>query len=84
MMNYSFVYVLRSFQDGSFYIGYTKNLSQRLEYHNAGKVKYTKGKMPWKIVHYEKFERDSEARKREIQLKKSSWHKKQLFDKLKK
>ena len=37
------------------YVGYTKNLSQRLKLHNSGKgAKYTKGRS-WKIIYSKKF-----------------------------
>lgn len=79
MMNLSYVYVLESQKDFTRYIGYTKDLKLRLIYHNGGKSKYTKTKRPWNLVYYEAYASDSWARKREIQLKKSSWHKRQLF-----
>ncbi|MCA1758517.1 MAG: GIY-YIG nuclease family protein [Bacteroidales bacterium] len=64
------VYILESEFDESFYIGYSSNLEQRLQYHNSGKSRYTSKKMPWKLVHTENFETRSEALKREKFLKK--------------
>ena len=43
------VYILQSEKDGSFYIGQTSNLSERIKRHNAGLEKYTSKKVPWKI-----------------------------------
>ena len=48
-----YVYVLESEVDKSWYIGYTSNLSKRLEDHNNGESYYTKRKMPWRIIYYE-------------------------------
>ncbi|MDP2209598.1 MAG: GIY-YIG nuclease family protein [Bacteroidota bacterium] len=46
-----FVYILQSEKDGSFYIGSTSNVSLRLERHNLGWSKSTKGKGHWKVVY---------------------------------
>lgn len=48
-----YVYVLESEVDKSWYIGYTSNLSKRIEEHNNGDSYYTKRKMPWRIIYYE-------------------------------
>tara|TARA_B100000035_G_scaffold30042_1_gene23063 strand:- start:352 stop:582 length:231 start_codon:yes stop_codon:yes gene_type:complete len=51
------------------YVGYTKNLSQRLKLHNSGKgAKYTKGRS-WKIIYSKKFPCKSDAIKNEYKLK---------------
>ena len=63
------VYILRSEKDGSFYVGMTSNLSLRLEYHNGGRVKSTKSRKPWVILHTEEYETREEARNREKYLK---------------
>ena len=63
------VYVLSSTVDGSYYKGMTQNLPARLEQHNAGKTKSTKGKRPWQVVYTEKYSTAAEARKREKFLK---------------
>ncbi|HDP69106.1 MAG TPA: hypothetical protein ENN20_11515 [Candidatus Marinimicrobia bacterium] len=34
-----YVYILHSEKDGGFYIGYTANLSRRVQQHNAGKTR---------------------------------------------
>ncbi|GAB4248257.1 MAG: GIY-YIG nuclease family protein [Ekhidna sp.] len=64
------VYILKSEKDSSFYIGYTNNLSRRLNQHNAGKSRYTSKKLPWKIVYSEIFDSKTEAIRRELFLKK--------------
>jgi len=64
-----YVYVLKSINHGSRYIGSTDNPEKRLAEHNAGKCRYTSGRRPWKIVYLEQFARRGEAMKRERFLK---------------
>jgi putative endonuclease len=66
----SYVYIIQSTTSGKFYIGYTKDLEKRILQHQEDRGGWTKGKGPWILKYYESFELDSEARKREIQLKK--------------
>tara|TARA_B100000959_G_scaffold280979_1_gene343935 strand:+ start:658 stop:909 length:252 start_codon:yes stop_codon:yes gene_type:complete len=71
-MNY-FVYILGSHKNCQFktYVGYTNNLSKRLEMHNRGKgAKSTKGRM-WKIIYSEKYSTKGEAISREYYIKKN-------------
>ena len=65
-----FVYMLLSLDKFKHtYVGYTKNLSDRLKLHNCGKgAKYTKGRS-WKIIYSKKFTTKSEALKSEYKLK---------------
>ena len=63
------VYVLISIRYGSRYIGSTNNLASRFKEHNKGRCKYTKTRMPWKLIYVENFETRSEAMKREKFLK---------------
>ncbi|MBL7175278.1 MAG: GIY-YIG nuclease family protein [Desulfobacteraceae bacterium] len=64
-----FVYILRSQKDGSYYIGSTQDLDERLERHNQGRSKYTKSKRPWNLMYYEEYPDRSDAVKRENQIK---------------
>ena len=68
-MNY-FVYMLKS--EGYkpiTYVGYTKNMNNRLKLHNSGKgAKFTRGRK-WKIIYKEKFSTKKEAILREYFLK---------------
>ncbi len=64
-----YTYILQSDVDASFYIGYTSNLSRRIEEHNSGLSKHTSLKTPWKLVYFEDFESKSEAIRREHFLK---------------
>ena len=66
-----YVYILRSERTGRYYIGCTGDLHNRVEQHNAGMTKSTKGFRPWQLIHQEEFESLSDARRRETQLK--SW-----------
>lgn len=64
-----FVYILEC-KDGSFYTGYTNNLNNRIKIHNAKLgAKYTRSRVPVKLVYFEYFETKSEALKREIEIK---------------
>ncbi len=69
--------------DGTYYTGWTKNLEKRLQTHNAGKgAKYTRARLPVKLVYHEEFETESEARSREYRIKRLSRKCKQnLIDK---
>jgi putative endonuclease len=64
-----FVYILRSRKDGSYYIGSTQELSERIERDNQGRSKYTKAKRPWDLVFFEKHPDRSSAVRRENQIK---------------
>jgi putative endonuclease len=73
-----FVYVLKSINSERLYIGSTDNIARRLQEHNAGKVKSSKPFNPYKLIHEELYATRSEARKREIQIKKSGIIRKKL------
>ncbi|MEK7120403.1 MAG: GIY-YIG nuclease family protein [Patescibacteria group bacterium] len=64
-----YLYILQSIKFGTYYIGTTKNLVNRLSLHNKGKAVSTKNKRPWKIIFSKKFSTLSDARKMEIKLK---------------
>ena len=68
-----FVYVISSNRNSKFttYVGYTNNLSKRLNLHNKGKgAKFTRGRR-WKIIYTEKYATKSEAISREYYIKKN-------------
>tara|TARA_B100000029_G_scaffold484305_1_gene536350 strand:- start:1000 stop:1248 length:249 start_codon:yes stop_codon:yes gene_type:complete len=53
------------------YVGYTKNLPNRILLHNKGKgAKFTKGRK-WKLIYYKKYKTKSEAMIEENKLKKN-------------
>ncbi len=67
-----YVYMLRciSSKKKMTYVGYTKNLINRLYLHNSNKgAKYTKGNI-WKIIYRKRFISKSNAMKYEYKLKK--------------
>ena len=68
-MNEYYVYLLESEMDLSWYIGYTKDMQNRINEHNSGKSYYTKRKMPWKIIYYEVSFNKMDAIAREKYLK---------------
>jgi putative endonuclease len=65
-----FVYILQSQSSGRFYIGQTKNLVERVAYHNAGYSLALKNRGPWTLIYYEEYPSRSEAVRRESQIKK--------------
>ncbi len=60
-----YAYILKSLKDNSYYYGSTQNLDSRLATHNSGKVRYTKGHLPYVIHYYEVFRTRTEAIQRE-------------------
>ena len=64
-----YIYILQSLKDGSYYIGSTQDLEERLERHNQGRSKYTKMKRPWKLVYFEERPDRSAAVIRENEIK---------------
>ena len=64
-----YVYILRSIDFGKIYIGFTKDLEKRVEHHNLGLDNYTKKYLPWKLIFYEAYLSEEDARRREIFLK---------------
>ncbi|MBS3946045.1 MAG: GIY-YIG nuclease family protein [Melioribacter sp.] len=70
-----YTYILYSPSFNRTYVEQTNNLSNRLEYHNSGKVKSTKAYKPWKIIYSESFESRAESMKREKWLKSTNGRK---------
>ena len=64
-----YIYIIQSQKDQSFYIGTTRDLSERIERHNQGRSKYTQKKRPWDIVYSEQHPDRSSAMKREYAIK---------------
>jgi len=63
------VYVLKSLKDNKIYTGYTSNLKRRIKEHTEGKVKSTSFKKPIKLIYYEAYLDEKDARDRERYLK---------------
>ena len=71
-----FYFYLARCSDESLYSGFCTNLQEREEVHNQGKgAKYTRSRLPVRIVYSEAFNSKSEALKREAEVKK--WTKEQ-------
>jgi putative endonuclease len=57
-----YVYILRSESSPEkIYVGYTKDIDQRLSQHNAGKAYYTNKYKPWALHGYVAFCEESKA-----------------------
>lgn len=66
-MNY--VYILYC-KDSTLYTGWTNNLEKRIKSHNSGKgAKYTRCRLPVKLVYFEEFSDKISAQKREYAIK---------------
>ncbi|MGO1469723.1 MAG: GIY-YIG nuclease family protein [Tissierella sp.] len=71
-----YTYILKC-SDNTLYTGFTNDIEKRLITHNKGiGAKYTRGRLPVKLVYKEKFNTKSEALKREHFIKKLSRKKK--------
>ena len=64
-----YTYILQSKKDETHYVGYTANLQKRLKIHNQGKVKYTKGHLPYTVIYFEEYSSKKEAKDREKIIK---------------
>ncbi len=63
------VYVLKSLNYKTRYVGNTKDVKKRLAEHNTGRVRYTKGRRPWRLVYLERYNTRASAVAREKFLK---------------
>ena len=77
-----YTYVLKSKIDNKLYIGFTNNLKKRLIEHANGKVTATHNRIPLKLIHYEYFINEKDAKARERFLK-SGYGRKQFKEILK-
>jgi putative endonuclease len=75
----SYVYILKSFKDGTYYKGSSERPIPRLAEHNEGKCRYTKDKVPWELVYVEELPSKREMLIREYKLKRGH---KEYFEKL--
>jgi putative endonuclease len=51
------------------YTGFTADLKRRISEHKCGKVEFTNKRLPIKLIHYEAYLDESDARRREKYLK---------------
>ena len=79
-----YVYVLQS-GTGDLYYGSTNNLRRRLSEHTNGESFFTRGKK-WNLAYYEAYQAESDARRRESQIKQHGhakrWLKSRIEDSL--
>lgn len=66
-----YIYLLKN-ELGKIYYGSTKDLKKRFQEHNDGKSFATKGHS-WKLVYYEAYLTEKDARLREKALKSHGW-----------
>ena len=64
-----YVYILQSETDDGLYIGFTRDLRQRLKEHHEGKSFATSYRGPWKLIYYEVYLEEDDALGRERYLK---------------
>lgn len=77
-----FLYILESIPTGRWYIGSTDDIDRRLKEHNRGITPSTKPFVPYRLIYKEVFESRTEARRREIAVKRSGVIRKQLKERL--
>lgn len=78
-----YLYIIKSLKKEYNYVGVTKDLNKRLEYHNSGKVTSTKPYIPYIIVYTEDFDNFKQAREREVKIKSSRSLKQKIIENLK-
>lgn len=65
------VYAIQSKITKRIYVGHTKDLRKRLTDHNNGGTRSTSRERPWSLIACAKFPTRADARREEVQLKKS-------------
>ena len=73
-----YVYILQSLKDGSYCIGQTNNVSNRLERHNSRRQLATRSKVPWELVYTKPFPTRNQAVRREREIK--NWKSRQAIE----
>ena len=69
-----YIYILFSEKDKQLYIGFTPDLKSRIEKHSNGFVQATKFRRPMKLIYYEAYLNDKDAKRREKFLKGGKGH----------
>lgn len=66
--------------DGTYYTGYTTDVKKRIAVHNSGKgAKYTRARLPVKLIYVEGFDSKEEAMSAEVLLKRKKRPQKERF-----
>mgnify|MGYP001743396849 FL=1 len=75
----AYMYVLEC-RDGSYYTGYTTDVRRRLAVHNSGKgAKYTRARLPVKLIYAQGFASKEEAMSAEALFKRKKRTQKEQF-----
>jgi putative endonuclease len=70
MIDKAYVYIVKC-NDESLYTGWTNNIEKRIKMHNSGQAsKYTRARLPVKLVYLENLGNKSLALRREAAIKK--------------
>ena len=64
-----YIYILFSEKDRQLYTGFSSDLKARFEKHSKGLVISTKDRRPLKLIYYEAYLKEIDARRREKYLK---------------
>ncbi|MGB4076626.1 MAG: GIY-YIG nuclease family protein [Minisyncoccia bacterium] len=64
-----YTYILKSKKDDELYIGSTNDLKRRIREHTAGSSHATSWRGPFRLVYYEAYTNEKDARSREYSLK---------------
>ena len=66
--------------DGTYYTGYTTDVKKRIAVHNSGKgAKYTRARLPVKLIYVEGFDSKEEAMSAEALLKRKKRPQKESY-----
>lgn len=68
-MNYYYVYVLQSINKNFLYVGFTSDLKRRFKEHNCHEELSTKHYAPFRLIHYEAYINEKDAKRREEYFK---------------
>ena len=69
IMKFYYVYILKSINHEFIYVGFTENLRFRLKQHNNKEELSTKRYAPFKLIHYEAYRNEKDAKRRELYFK---------------
>jgi putative endonuclease len=64
-----YVYILKSLRNSKLYKGFTNDLKRRIKEHNSGQSTFTSNNGPWKLIYYEAFISENDAKREEKFLK---------------
>lgn len=68
-MSFFYVYILQSLSHDFIYVGFTEDLKRRFHEHNTCQNISTKPYHPYKLIHYEAYFHEQDAKRRERYFK---------------